>query len=42
MDYTLTQHASDAMNKRMISLEWLERTLAEPQKREGDAVDPVL
>jgi hypothetical protein len=42
MDYKLTQHACDAMDKRKISVEWLERTLSVPQRSEPDAVDPAL
>ena len=42
MDYTLTQHARDAMDKRNIPVEWMERVLAMPQVSEPDAVDPDL
>jgi len=30
MDYVLTEHARDVLEKRRIPLEWMERTLAEP------------
>jgi hypothetical protein len=42
MDYKLTKHARDAMNKRKISAEWLERTLSVPKMIQPDAVDPEL
>ena len=42
MDYTLTQHAQDAMDRRNIPVAWLERVLAMPQVSESDAVDPDL
>jgi hypothetical protein len=42
MDYTLTDHALDALAKRKILLEWLERTLGDPQRVELDATDPAL
>ncbi len=42
MIYTLTQHARDAMEKRGIPVEWLERTLAAPQWREPDELDSDL
>jgi hypothetical protein len=42
MDYTLTDHALDAVAKRKILLEWLERTLGDPQRVELDATDPAL
>ena len=34
MDCTLTDHALDALAKRKILLEWLERTLGDPQRVE--------
>ena len=42
IDYVLTKHARDAMDKRKISVAWLEQTLAEPRKCETDSIDPVL
>jgi len=42
MNYTLTRHARDALAKRKITTEWLERTLAGPQRIEPDAADPAL
>ena len=42
MDYNLTRHARDAMDRRKISFEWLELVLASPQIREPDDVDSDL
>jgi uncharacterized DUF497 family protein len=42
MAYTLTEHAHDAMEKRGIAVEWLERTLVAPQRREPDKTDGQL
>ena len=42
MDYILTQHARDALAKRKIDVEWLERTLAHPKRIEPDKTDPAL
>jgi hypothetical protein len=42
MAYILTQHAQDALAKRKIDLEWLERTLARPQRIEPDKTDARL
>ena len=42
MAYTVTEHARDAMAKRGIRVEWLERTLAAPQLREPDKMDSDL
>ena len=42
MSYVLTEHARDAMLKRGIQIEWLERTLATPQQRAPDHADPQL
>lgn len=39
MSYVLTEHARDAMAKRSIRLEWLERTLAHPDWCESDEMD---
>ena len=42
MNYALTEHARDAMQKRGIRTEWLERTVAAPQSRAPDEVDDEL
>lgn len=42
MRFELTQHARDALVKRRISMEWLERVLSFPERTEPDATDPVL
>ena len=42
MRYTLTEHAKEAMAKRRIAAEWLERTLANPQRVETDVKDAAL
>lgn len=42
MNYTLTEHARDAMKRRGIRLEWLEQTLAAPQLRQPDEMDHEL
>jgi hypothetical protein len=39
MDYHLTQHARDALEKRRIRLEWVERVLTAPEQTEADAFD---
>ena len=39
MEYELTEHARIAMNKRQILIEWMERTLAEPEAVERDSMD---
>jgi len=40
--FTLTHHAEDALVKRKIEKEWLERMLAFPQRIELNATDPML
>jgi uncharacterized DUF497 family protein len=40
--FELTQHARDALMKRNISMELLERVLALPQRIERDATDAML
>ena len=40
--FELTRHARDALIKRNISMEWLERVLALPQRMERDATDAML
>jgi uncharacterized DUF497 family protein len=42
MEYKLTEHARDALEKRGIALEWVERTLAAPEWVEKDAIDETL
>ena len=42
MEYKLTQHASDAIEKRRISIEWVERILNKPDWTEPDALDEDL
>jgi uncharacterized DUF497 family protein len=42
MNYILTQHARDAMAKRGVTVEWLERTLTCAQRIEPDSTDASL
>jgi hypothetical protein len=42
MDYVLTEHARDALEKRQVLLVWVERTLTAPEATEVDPVDPEL
>ena len=42
MQYALTAHATDALGKRNIRREWLERVLAAPSRRVPDPIDPTL
>jgi hypothetical protein len=42
MHFELTQHARDALVKRGISMEWLERTLKFPERTEPDGTDAML
>lgn len=42
MDYVLTQHARDALEKRQIAIAWLERVLERPEWTEPDPVDAAL
>ncbi|MCW5942889.1 MAG: DUF4258 domain-containing protein [Fimbriimonadaceae bacterium] len=42
MDYELTQHARDALEKREIDVVWMERTVARPEWTESDPVDSDL
>ncbi|MFO8056868.1 MAG: DUF4258 domain-containing protein [bacterium] len=42
MNYKLTKHAQEAMEKRRISREWLEHALLQPEWIEPDPVDPAL
>jgi hypothetical protein len=42
MRFDLIQHAGDALVKRGISMEWLERVLTFPKRTEPDATDSTL
>ena len=42
MDYVLTEHARDALEKRGIALSWVERAFDTPEATEPDLVDPDL
>ena len=42
MNYVLSQHARTVLEERAIPLEWLERTLHDPELRRPDLVDPTL
>ena len=42
MDYVLTEHARDAMEKRQIQREWIERALRMTEVTEADLIDPHL
>ena len=42
MDYALTEHARDALEKRLIPIAWMERALTQPEVTEPDPVDPDL
>jgi len=41
-EFELARHAEDALVKRKIKKEWLERVPASPQRIEPDATDPML
>ncbi len=42
MDYVLTEHARDAMEKRQIRVAWMEHVLTQPEVTQADRVDPDL
>lgn len=42
MDYVLTEHARDALEKRRIPVSWMEHALTQPEVTEADPVDPNL
>jgi hypothetical protein len=42
MDYILTEHARDVLEKRLISIAWMEEALTKPELTEADPVDPDL
>lgn len=39
---TFTKHASTAMEERLITTEWVERTVKRPQWVESDRTDPEV
>jgi hypothetical protein len=42
MNYHLTEHARDALEKRQIPQEWMERALNAPEWTEKDRIDEDL
>ncbi|GBD26712.1 hypothetical protein HRbin30_02052 [bacterium HR30] len=42
MDYVLTDHARDALEKRKIPVAWMEHALIHPEVTEADPIDPDL
>ena len=42
MNYLLTEHARDALEKRRIVLAWVERALDAPEATEADPMDSDL
>jgi hypothetical protein len=42
MDYHLTEHAQDAIQKRRIAMEWLEAAYSAPEWVEKDPIDKGL
>lgn len=42
MNYPLTQHAQDALEKRQIPREWMERALFSPESTEPGQIDAEL
>lgn len=42
MDYVLTEHARDVLEKRQIALAWVEQALRSPEAVEADPLDPDL
>lgn len=42
MKYELTQHARDVIEERQISIDWLERVLANPVLIQASTTDPEL
>lgn len=42
MQYVLTEHARDVLEKRRIETAWVERALTAPEATEADPVDPEL
>lgn len=42
MDYVLTEHGRDALERRQILIAWMEHVLTQPEVTEADPVDPAL
>ena len=42
MELEFTQHAMDAMNERLIAIEWVEDTVSAPDLRTPDPTDPEV
>ncbi|MBM3596904.1 MAG: DUF4258 domain-containing protein [Alphaproteobacteria bacterium] len=42
MKFKLTEHAKDALNKRNIRIDWVERAVSSPLRVEADVMDPAL
>jgi hypothetical protein len=42
MEYDLSQHARDVLEKRQIPRAWIERTMRCPQASKADPLDPDL
>ena len=42
MDYTLSNHAADAIREREIQPEWIAQTMTDPVAIEPDPEDPAL
>lgn len=42
MDYVLTEHAQDALEKRQIQIAWVEQAFSAPETTETDPVDSDL
>jgi hypothetical protein len=42
LDYVLTDHARDALDRRQIPVAWLEQSLTMPEAAKADPVDPDL
>jgi|YNPBryunderm2012_1023409.scaffolds.fasta_scaffold02051_8 hypothetical protein len=42
VDYRLTQHAQDVLQKRQIALAWVEKAFYQPEWTQDDAIDPDL
>ena len=42
MELEFTQHAMDAMNERLIAIEWVEDAVSSPDLRTPDPADPEV
>jgi hypothetical protein len=42
MDYVLTEHARDVLEKRQIAIAWMELALTAAEVKEADPMDPDL